>query len=54
MRTKELLRSLKKALQHDYLYNSEELDFMREQLNVLESELMAQKRKKPEGFGTKK
>ena len=54
MRSKEVLKNLKQALKQDYLYNSEELDFMREQLNVLESELMAQKRKKPEGFGTKK
>ena len=54
MRTKELLRNLKQALQQDYLYSSEELAFMEEQLDVLQSELMAQKRKKPEGFGTKK
>ena len=51
MRTKELLRSLKKALQQDYLYNSEELDFMREQLAILEEEVAKIKRKKPQGFG---
>ena len=36
MRTKEVLKNLKKALQQDYLYNAEELKFMREQLLVLE------------------
>ena len=51
MRTKELLRSLKKALQQDYLYNSEELGFMREQLAILEEEVAKIKRKKPQGFG---
>ena len=48
MRTKEVLKNLKKALQQDYLYNSEELKFMKEQLKVLEEEV---KRTKPEGFG---
>jgi hypothetical protein len=54
MRTKQLIKDLKKALQQDYLYNSEELGFMREQLEELESQVMAIKRKKPEGFGNKK
>ena len=40
MRTKELLKNLRKALEQDYLYNSEELAFMRGQLDVLESELL--------------
>ena len=53
MRSKELLKNLKKALQQDYLYNSEELEFMREQLSVLEEEVAKTKRTKPEGFGKK-
>ena len=51
MRTKELLRNLKQALQQDYLYSSEELGFMREQLAILEEEVAKIKRKKPQGFG---
>ena len=53
MRSKELLKNLKKALQQDYLYDSEELSFMREQLAVLEEEVAKTKRTKPEGFGKK-
>jgi len=48
MRTKEVLKSLRKALQQDYLYNAEELKFMKKQLLVLEEEV---KRTKPQGFG---
>ena len=48
MRTKQILSDLKKALQQDYLYNAEELKFMKEQLLVLEEEI---KKEKPEGFG---
>ena len=53
MRSKELLKNLKKALQQDYLYDAEELSFMREQLSVLEAEVLKSKKKKPEGFGKK-
>ena len=53
MRSKELLKNLKKALQQDYLYNAEELSFMREQLAVLEEEVEKTKKTKPEGFGKK-
>ena len=53
MRSKEVLKNLKKALQQDYLYNAEELSFMKEQLAVLEEEVAKTKRKKPEGFGKK-
>ena len=48
MRTKYILKNLKKALQQDYLYNVEELKFMKEQLLILEEEV---KKEKPEGFG---
>ena len=51
MRSKEILKNLKKALKQDYLYNSEELGFMREQLAILEEEVAKIKRKKPQGFG---
>ena len=51
MRSKEVLKNLKQALNHDYLYNSEELGFMREQLAILEEEVAKIKRKKPQGFG---
>ena len=37
--------------QQDYLYNSEELSFMKEQLALLEEEVAKLKRKKPQGFG---
>ena len=53
MRSKQMLRNLKQALKQDYLYNTEELTFMREQLAILEEEVLKSKRKKPEGFGKK-
>jgi hypothetical protein len=53
MRTKYILKNLRKALRQDYLYNSEELEFMKEQLSVLEAEVAKTKRTKPEGFGKK-
>ena len=51
MRTKEILKNLRKALRQDYLYNAEELKFMKKQLLVLEEELRRSKKKKPQGFG---
>ena len=53
MRSKEILKNLRQALQQDYLYDSTELEFMREQLAILEQEVLKYKRKKPEGFGKK-
>tara|TARA_X000000368_G_scaffold371606_1_gene321458 strand:- start:422 stop:583 length:162 start_codon:yes stop_codon:yes gene_type:complete len=53
MRSKQLMKNLKKALQQDYLYDSTELKFMREQLSLLEEEVLKSKKKKPEGFGKK-
>jgi len=53
MRSKQMLRNLKQALKQDYLYNTEELSFMREQLAILQEEVLKSKRKKPEGFGKK-
>ena len=51
MRAKHVLTNLKKALQQDYLYNEDELKFMKEQLQVLEEELQRNRKKKPQGFG---
>ena len=53
MRSKEILKNLRQALQQDYLYDTTELNFMREQLAILEEEVAKNKRKKPEGFGKK-
>ena len=53
MRSKELLKNLRKALQQDYLYDSTELRFMKEQLAILEEEVLKLRKKKPEGFGKK-
>ena len=51
MRTKQLVHDLKKALQQDYLYNREELKFMREQLKILEEEVIKSRKIKSKGFG---
>ena len=50
MRSKELLKNLKKALQQDYMYNEEELIFMKKQLKILEESIL-KRRNKPEGVG---
>ena len=50
MRSKELIKNLKKALQQDYMYNEEELIFMKKQLKILEESIL-KTRNKPEGFG---
>tara|TARA_A100001011_G_scaffold311598_1_gene328679 strand:- start:455 stop:613 length:159 start_codon:yes stop_codon:yes gene_type:complete len=51
MRSEEILKNLKKALEQDYLYNRAELKFMKEQLLILEQELEKNKKQKPQGFG---
>ena len=53
MRSKQLLKNLRKALQQDYLYDSTELNFMKEQLAILEEEVLKSRKKKPQGFGKK-
>ncbi len=50
MRSKKVLDALKKALQQDYLYDSDELKFMREQLLILQEEV-DNKKQKSKGFG---
>jgi len=51
MRSKQVLKNLKKALEQDYLYNEQELNYMREQLLMLESEMITKRKQKPKGFG---
>ena len=51
MRSKKVLDALKKALQQDYLYDSDELKFMREQLLILQEEEVKNKKQKSKGFG---
>ena len=53
MNTKKLIRDRKSALSQDHLYNGEELEYMREQLELLELSVKKKTRKKPEGFGKK-
>ena len=53
MRSKQLLKNLRKALQQDYLYDSTELNFMKQQLAILEEDVLKSRKKKPEGFGKK-
>lgn len=50
-RQKHLIKNLKNALQQDYLYNSKELAYMKEQLQILEEMNVVKKKEKPEGFG---
>tara|TARA_B100001989_G_scaffold134117_1_gene94946 strand:+ start:360 stop:512 length:153 start_codon:yes stop_codon:yes gene_type:complete len=50
MRSKKVLDALKEALQQDYLYNADELKFMREQLLILQEEVN-NKKQKSKGFG---
>ena len=49
MRSKQLVKNLKKALKQDYLDCEEELVFMKSQLKLLEEDLL-KTRNKPEGF----
>ena len=51
MRSKKVLDALKKALQQDYLYDADELKFMREQLLILQKEEVKNKKQKSKGFG---
>ena len=51
MRNKKAIQLIKQALKQDYLYSSEEIQFMKAQLSVLELE--NQKSKEYRGFGKK-
>jgi len=51
MRSKQVLKNLKKALEQDFLYNEQELSYMREQLSILEHEIYEKRKQKPKGFG---
>ncbi len=51
MRSKKVLHALKKALQQDYLYDENELKYMREQLLILEDEVEKNRKQQSRGFG---
>ena len=51
MRTKYILKNLRKALQQDYLYDENELKYMREQLFILEYEVEKNRTQQSRGFG---
>ena len=51
MRNKKAIKLIKEALKQDYLYSSEELQFMKSQLSVLQLEKESTKEHK--GFGKK-
>ncbi len=47
MNTKKLIKDLKSALSQDHLYNVEELEYMREQLELLESSVKKKLERNP-------
>lgn len=49
MRTKKAIGLIKEALKQDYLYSSQEIQFMKQQLSLLESHKEISKKYK--GFG---
>ena len=51
MRNKKAIQLIKEALKQDYLYSSDELQFMKSQLSVLELEKSTPNKYK--GFGKK-
>jgi hypothetical protein len=51
MRNKKAIQLIKEALKQDYLYSSDELQYMKAQLSVLELE--KQNSKEYRGFGKK-
>ena len=51
MRNKKTIQLIKEAMKQDYLYSSEELQFMKAQLSVLQLE--KQNSKEYKGFGKK-
>ena len=51
MRTNKAIRLIKEALKQDYLYSGEELQYMKAQLSVLQSQ--KETTKEYRGFGKK-
>ena len=51
MKNKKAIQLIKEALKQDYLYSSDEIQFMKAQLSVLQLE--KQKSKEYKGFGKK-
>ena len=50
---KQLIKDLRSAISQNYLYNSDELKYMQEQLDQLELSVKRIPRTKPKGFGEK-
>jgi hypothetical protein len=53
MKEKNVLKMLKRAMKQDHLYSDEELEYMREQLKVVESHIKEQEVQNYKGFGKK-
>ena len=53
MRTKKIISQLKKALREEHLYSSEELEYMRQQLNFMQNSILKAQHKDYRGFGKK-
>ena len=53
MKTKQLIKNLRSAISQDYLYNSDELKYMQEQLDQLKQSVKRIPRTKPNGLGEK-
>ena len=51
-RSKLLLKAIKTALKHEFLYDDKELIYMKEQMRVLEQEIALARSKRNKGFGT--
>lgn len=53
MRTKKIISQLKEAIKNEHLYTDEELSYMREQLDFIETQLKQLTHKDYRGFGKK-
>ena len=51
MRGKNAIKAIRKALEKEHLYSSEEIQYMKKQLNLLQEEVADQKAKTSKGFG---
>lgn len=53
MRTKKIVSQLKKAIKQEHLYTAAELEYMKEQLNLVETALLKAQHRDYKGFGKK-
>lgn len=53
MRVKKIIRELKNAIKQEHLYSSEELEYMKEQLDFMEKTMLKALHKEYKGFGKK-